>query len=98
MSWGGERGEVARDWTTQKFHLNAWLMPALGPGPRGSSWIVEGVRERLAWTSPQYKLLYTHEDLVRMKIEWIYDVVDMSWSKSPPPGAHDSTARAPSSW
>lgn len=64
-------------------HMNAWLVPSMGPGPRGSTWIVEDLRERQAWTRPQYKLLYTHEDLARMKIEWIYDVVAASWSRWP---------------
>jgi hypothetical protein len=64
-------------------HMNAWLMPSMGPGPRGSTWILEDVRERQAWTLPQHKLLYTHEDLARMKIEWIYDVVALSWSRWP---------------
>jgi hypothetical protein len=65
-------------------HMDAWLMPSLGPGPRGSSWIVEDVRERQAWTLPQNKVLYTHEDLVRMKIEWIYDAVDMNFARFGP--------------
>jgi hypothetical protein len=64
-------------------HVNAWLTPSTGPGPRGSAWIVEDLRERQAWTQSQDKVLYTHEDLVRMKVEWIYDAVAMNWSKFP---------------
>lgn len=64
-------------------HINTWLAPSMGPGPRGSTWIVEDVRERQAWTLPKNKMFFTREDLARMKIEWIYDVVAMSWSKFP---------------
>jgi hypothetical protein len=64
-------------------HVDVWLMPSLGPGPRGSSWIVEDLRERQAWTLPQNKVVYTHEDLARMKIEWIYDAVAMAWTRFP---------------
>ena len=64
-------------------HMNAWLMPSSGPGPRGSTWIVEDLRERQAWTLPRNKVLYTHEDLVRMKIEFVYEAVAMNFTKFP---------------
>lgn len=69
-------------------HMNVWLMPAIASATkeRGSSWIVEDLRERQAWTLPQNKVLYTREDLAQLKIEWIYQAVDMAWSKFPTSG------------
>lgn len=67
-------------------HVNAWLMRSVTngmPKPMGASWIVEDLRERQAWTRPQHKVLYTREDLARLKIEWLYDAVAMTWSKFP---------------
>ena len=64
-------------------HIDAWLMSSIGQAPkaRGSSWIVDDLRERQAWTLPKDKVLYTREDLAQMKIEWIYEAVDMNWAK-----------------
>jgi len=44
---------------------------------KGQSWIVPDIAERQAWILPRDGQLYTHEELERLKIEWIYDAVDM---------------------
>lgn len=56
-------------------HVNAWLMPSIGMIPKEEFWNVEDFRERAAWSKPQRRVLFTHEDLVRMKIEWGYDAI-----------------------
>ena len=56
-------------------HVNAWLMPAMGKIPKEEFWNVEDFRERAAWTKQKNRILLTHEDLVRMKIEWGYDAL-----------------------
>ena len=54
-------------------HVNAWLMP--GKIPKDEYWNVDDLRERQAWVRPKDRVLYTREDLARMKIEWVYDAV-----------------------
>lgn len=56
-------------------HVNAWLMPSIGTIPKEEFWNVEDFRERAAWAKPQRRVLFTHEDLVRMRIEWGYDAI-----------------------
>jgi hypothetical protein len=48
---------------------------------KGQSWIVSDIAERQAWVLPKDRILYTHEDLERLGIEWIYDAVDMTGPK-----------------
>jgi hypothetical protein len=38
---------------------------------------IDDFASRLAWRSLPHSRVYTHEDLVRMKIEWVYDAVQM---------------------
>ena len=54
-------------------HVNAWIMP--GKIPKDEYWNVDDLRERQAWVKPQHRVLYTREDLAKMKIEWAYDAV-----------------------
>jgi hypothetical protein len=55
-------------------HVNAWLM-AGGKIEKEHFWNIDDLRERQAWVKPQEKVLFTREDLIRMKIEWIGDAV-----------------------
>jgi hypothetical protein len=55
-------------------HINAWLMPG-GKVEKEHFWNVEDLRERLAWVKPADRVLFTSEDLARLKIEWVYDAV-----------------------
>jgi hypothetical protein len=54
-------------------HVNAWIMP--GKIPKDEYWNVDDLRERQAWVRPRDRVLYTREDLAKMKIEWVYDAV-----------------------
>jgi hypothetical protein len=56
-------------------HVNAWLMPSLGPVSKEKFWNIPDLRERQAWVKPQNRVFFTREDLVRLKVEWISDVV-----------------------
>lgn len=48
---------------------------------KDQAWILPDLRERQDWILPQDRVLYSHEDLERLKIEWIYDAVDMAGPK-----------------
>lgn len=62
-------------------HINAWLAPAFGAVPKEQFWNVEDLRERQAWFKPENRVLFTREDLARLKIEWIYDAVATTTTK-----------------
>ena len=55
--------------------MNAWLQPFYGKIPKAQFWAVDDLRERAAWILPKDRVFYSHEDLVRLKIDWIYDAV-----------------------
>lgn len=56
-------------------HVNAWLMPSFGPVSKEKFWNIPDLRERQAWVKPQNRLFFTREDLLRLEVEWISDVV-----------------------
>jgi hypothetical protein len=62
-------------------HVNAWLMHSFGPLPKEQFWNIPDLRERQAWIPPRDRVLYTREDLARLKIEWIYDAVAAAGTK-----------------
>jgi hypothetical protein len=62
-------------------HVNAWLMASFGRLPKEQFWNVADLGERQAWVRPQDKVLFTREDLARLKIEWIYDAVATTTTK-----------------
>jgi hypothetical protein len=62
-------------------HVNAWLMASFGPLPKEKFWNVTDLSERQAWVKPERRVLFTREDLARLKIEWIYDAVASTSSK-----------------
>jgi hypothetical protein len=55
-------------------HVDATLT-AGGRIKKEHYWNIEDLRERQAWRGPRDRILFTHEDLARMNIEWIYDAV-----------------------
>lgn len=55
-------------------HIVARLTPG-GEVKKEHYWNIEDLRERQAWGKPQDRVLFTHEDLVRMNIVWVYDAV-----------------------
>ena len=56
-------------------HINAWLMGSLGPVPKEQAWNIPDLGERQAWVPLKDRVLFTREDLARLKIEWISDAV-----------------------
>jgi hypothetical protein len=61
-------------------NINAWLMPG-GKVEKEHFWNVVDLGQRQAWTKPQGKVLFTREDLVRMKIEWVSDAINTTETK-----------------
>ena len=61
-------------------HVNAWLMH--GPPPDDEHfWNIPDLRERQAWVKPDQKVLYTREDLARLKIVWAWEAVMRAWPR-----------------
>lgn len=65
--------------------LSVWLQPRSGPIPIREAHNVDDLQTRLAWTKPTDMLYYTHEDLVKRGMEWVYEAVQSAWSRSHPP-------------
>jgi hypothetical protein len=61
-------------------HLMTWLEPGR-PVPVDESRNVDQLRERQAYVRKAQSMFFTHEDLVGMKIEWIYDVTKLATGK-----------------
>jgi hypothetical protein len=69
--------------------IMAWLEPWVKI-PVREAWNVEDLRERQAWiVKGRGATLYTREQLLKLKIEWIYDAVQMTQAKNGSTQAYD---------
>jgi hypothetical protein len=71
-------------------HINTWLMGSLGRVPKEMFWNIPDLNERQAWVRPKDRVLFTREDLARLKIEWIADAVATT---APKFGAREAYSR-----
>jgi hypothetical protein len=57
---------------------------------------VDDLGQRLAWRNTQHSRVFTHADLVDMKLEWVYDAVQIGYHQvhSGPPGMLDKDCAA----
>lgn len=57
---------------------------------------VDDLGQRLAWRNTQHSRVFTHTDLVDMKIEWLYDAIQIGFHQvhSGPPGMLDEDCAA----
>jgi hypothetical protein len=68
--------------------ITAFLQPAPGKKPVKEVWNLTDLRARMAWRDKITTGFYTHEDMEKLGIEWIYDAVHMGtnlmgWSRAP---------------
>lgn len=63
----------------------AWLQPQVLPIPVREVHNIDDLQTRMAWSKPTDHLYYTHEDLVKLGSEWVYDAVQSAWSRNHPP-------------
>jgi hypothetical protein len=73
-------------------HVEAWMVRGQ-PDSFEKMWVVENLRERQAWTREQDRVLFTHEDLAVLGIEWIYDAIALTQAKFHPPSPYSRDCR-----
>lgn len=56
-------------------YINAWLMGTGRVVAKEHHWNIPELGERQGWMRPKERVLFTREDLERLKIEWIADAV-----------------------
>ena len=61
--------------------ITAWLQPSTWPIPAREVHNVDDLQQRLALAKPQHSVLYTREELHRLRVEWLYDAVMTTSSK-----------------
>jgi len=65
--------------------ITTWLQPFSGERPKDQFWNVADFQHRLAWIPPgsmRGATFYTRDQLLKLKIEWIYDAVEMTCTKN----------------
>jgi hypothetical protein len=71
--------------------ITAWLQPRTGAQSQQESWNIANLSERRAWIKQDMtNNFFTREDLIRLKIEWIYDAVQMTAARN---GAKEAYSR-----
>jgi hypothetical protein len=72
--------------------ITAWLQPRIRM-PVREAHNIDDLQSRLAWTKPSDALYFTHDDLVKLGIEWVYDAVQMAWSRDIRPPRKEKYSR-----
>jgi hypothetical protein len=61
--------------------ISVWMQPKTAETPVREFHNFDDLAERVAWTKPQNRLIYTHEQLVKLGSEWVYDAVQSAASR-----------------
>lgn len=61
--------------------ISVWMSPKTIGTPIREVHNFDDLSERIAWTKPQNRLVYTHEQLVNFGSEWVYDAVQSAASR-----------------
>lgn len=68
--------------------ITAYLQPSLANKPVKEVWNLADLGARMAWRDKLTTGVYTHEDMEKLGIEWVYDAVHMGtnlmgWARAP---------------